>query len=158
MEAKHINPFITSTVDAFDKMVGCTMQRQNISVREGLNPQYEISGIIGFSGTAVGMVVVSLPKQLALHVASAMLMEEITEINDDVIDAIGELTNMIAGRAKGDLTDFDLRLSLPNVITGRSYEIRFPSTTTPLVIEFQSELGPLTLEVGLANAAVSAEA
>jgi chemotaxis protein CheX len=79
-----------------------------------------------------------------------MLMMEATEINNDVLDAVGELTNMVAGAAKAELEEFQLQVSLPNVVTGDAHEIHFPSNVTPLSISFETDWGPLALEVGLA--------
>lgn len=79
-----------------------------------------------------------------------MLMVEATEIDDDVVDAIGELTNMVAGVAKAELEEYELSASLPNVITGDQHEIHFPSNVTPICVHFETDWGPLTLEFGLA--------
>jgi len=84
-------------------------------------------------------------------------MEEMTELNGEVVDAVGELTNMVAGRAKAELQEYSLSVSLPNVVTGRDYEIRFPTKATPLCVLFESDWGPLSLEVGLTPAVQSAE-
>ena len=45
---------------------------------------------------------------------------------------VGELTNMVAGAAKAELDEYELKISLPNVITGESYSVRFPSKATPI--------------------------
>ena len=87
-----------------------------------------------------------------LEAAGTMLLTDMTEINSDVIDAVGELTNMVAGGAKAQLEHLNLSISLPNVITGLGHEVRFPSNVTPIVIPFDSDWGPLTAEVGLSAA------
>jgi chemotaxis protein CheX len=79
-----------------------------------------------------------------------MLMCENTEINGDVVDAVGELTNMVAGGAKAKLAEYQLMVSLPNVITGRDHEVRFPSDVTPICVPFSTKWGALALEVGFA--------
>ncbi|HTN76535.1 MAG TPA: chemotaxis protein CheX, partial [Pirellulaceae bacterium] len=100
--------------------------------------------------------VVSLSKEVALKAASAMLMMEATEIDNDVIDAVGEIANMVAGSAKAELAEFELSISLPSVITGRGHEVRFPSNVTPICVPFDTEWGQLYLEVGLTEACVPA--
>jgi len=102
------------------------------------------------SGRAVGTVVLNLPEKVALQVASIMLMTEMTTIDADVIDAIGELTNMIAGAAKAELEAYELMVSLANVITGLAHEVRFPSNVTPICVPFETPAGSVVLEVGLA--------
>ena len=87
-----------------------------------------------------------------------MLLVEATEIDDDVVDAIGEITNMVAGAAKSELDEYELSICLPNVITGQSHGIRFPSNMLPISVPFETPWGPITLEVGLEEVPVTAGA
>jgi chemotaxis protein CheX len=163
MRAEWINPFLFSLANTFETILNCPIERGALKLRDGSNSTHEVSGIIGLTGAVAGMVVLSLSRSLALKAASTMLMTELTEINDDVIDAVGELTNMVAGAAKCDLGPYELSIGLPSVITGQDHRVRFPSEVTPIVAPYQSTWGPLTLEIGLAasgacetaNAAVS---
>lgn len=157
MKAELINPFLTSLANAFSTMLNCEVQRGPLRLKDGTNPHHEVSGIIGLSGKAIGTVVVSFSKNVALKAASAMLMMEADELNSDVTDAVGELTNMVAGAAKSQLEDYELSIGLPSVICGTDHEVRFPSNVTPIVVPFESPWGSLTLEVGLAPVEVLAE-
>jgi chemotaxis protein CheX len=76
-------------------------------------------------------------------------MTEMTLIDDDVLDAVGELANMVAGQAKAELEEYELNVSLPNVIIGEGHEICFPSDITTIAVPFDTDFGPLQLEVGL---------
>jgi len=154
MRAEYINPFITSLNNAFSTMLNCPVSRGPLRLRSGNGALHEVSGIIGLSGRAVGTVVLSLSREVALQAASTMLMMEATEINDDVVDAVGELTNMVASGAKAQLEQFDLSISLPNVITGSHHEIRFPSNVSPICVPFTTPWGPMAMEVGLTEVAV----
>ena len=150
MQVEHINPFIAALQVTFRTMLSCDARRGTLAVKENTRAAHEISGVIGLSGKAVGTVVVSFSEQVALKAASVMLMEEAAATNEEVLDAVGELTNMVAGAAKAELEDYDLAVSLPNVITGPSHEVHFPSEVTPISIAFETDWGPLSLEVGLA--------
>ncbi len=151
MKAEYINPFLLSTVSAFETMLHCRLTRGTPYIKNGANPSHEVSGVIGLSGRAQGTVVVGLGREAALGVAEIMLQERIPEINADVTDAVGELTNIIAGRAKSDLDHLNLSVSLPSVITSTNHVIQFPSKVTPICIPFESQWGPITVEVGLAE-------
>jgi len=150
MKAEHINPFITSLKNAFRTMLNCDARRGEIMLKDGREPKHEVSGVIGLSGKAVGTVVLSLSLEVALKAASTMLLVEATELNDDVLDAVGELTNMVSGAAKAELEEYELMVSLPTVVTGKGHEVHFPSNVTPICVAFHTEWGDLTLEVGLA--------
>jgi chemotaxis protein CheX len=154
MRVEYINPFVKSLVTTFSTMLNCTATRGQLTLKQDPYPHFDISGVIGLSGKAVGTVVVSLSRDVAIQAASAMLMMEATEIDNDVIDAVGEITNMVAGAAKAELAEYELSISLPSVITGRGHEVRFPSNVTPICVPFTTEWGSLNLEVGLAEVAV----
>lgn len=149
MRVEYINPFIKSLVETFDTMLQCKAERGSISLKEEPGTLHEVSGIIGLSGKAVGSVVVSLSREVALGAAGAMLMDEKSELDADVIDAIGEITNMVAGGAKTALEEYSLSMSLPNVITGKGHAIRFPSNVKPILVPFTTKWGDLAIEVGL---------
>ena len=152
MRAEYINPFIASLSRSFRTMLDCEVHRGQLMLKAQQTRRYGISGIIGLSGKAVGMVVLSLSDEVAMKATSAMLLCETTEINADVIDAVGELTNMVAGAAKAELAEYEMQVSLPNVITGEEHDIRFPSNVTPICVPFTTDWGDLMLEVGLAPA------
>jgi chemotaxis protein CheX len=156
MRAEHINPFVMAVKNAFQTMLECEARRGDLVLKQGNKAEHPISGVIGLSGSAVGTVVLSFSESVALKAASTMLMAEATEVNNDVLDAVGELTNMVAGAAKAQLAEFSLMVSLPNVVTGQGHEVHFPSNVTPICVRFSTDWGPLTLEVGLT--AVASEA
>jgi chemotaxis protein CheX len=151
MKAEYINPFLVSTITAFDTMLKCALTRGTPYVKTGSQPSHEVSGVIGLSGRAQGTVVVGLGREAALKVAEVMLQERPPEINGDVVDAVGEMANIIAGGAKAQLEHLDLSVSLPSVITGKSHSIQFPTKVTPICIPFDSDWGLITVEVGLSE-------
>ncbi len=149
MKAEHINPFVSALVTTFRTMLSCEARRGSLAVKQDSRAAHEVSGVIGLSGNAAGTVVVSFSTEVAIKAASTMLMTEATKIDDDVLDAVGELTNMVAGAAKAQLEEYNLMVSLPSVITGSAHEVHFPSEVTPIGISFDTDWGPVSLEVGL---------
>jgi chemotaxis protein CheX len=149
MRANYINPFIKSLNRVFQTMLSCEARRGQPYLKVNGSSEYPISGVIGMSGQAVGTVVLSLSEEVATKAASTLLSCELVKIDVDVCDAIGELTNMVAGAAKAELEEYQLSVSLPNVVTGRDHDVRFPSNVTPLCVPFETAWGSLLLEVGL---------
>ena len=154
MKAEFINPFVSSTVEVFATMLDCDLSRGELAVNSNFQPEHEISGIIGLSGLASGTVIVSLDSSVARAAAGRMLGNAPDNINADVIDAVGELTNMIAGKAKSTLEHLDMKLALPTVITGKNHVITFGSAAQTICIPYSCEWGELSVEVGLAETAV----
>lgn len=149
MRVEFINPFVASTQSVFHTMLGCTLTRGPLSLKQDHAPMYEVSGLIGLCGKCQGMVVVSLGRETALEIAATMLGDRPTELGADVLDAVGELTNMIAGAAKTQLEQYSLNISLPTVICGKAQSIKFPSESPPMLIPFDSAIGPVCVQVGM---------
>ncbi|BAI79623.1 conserved hypothetical protein [Deferribacter desulfuricans SSM1] len=151
MKAEHINPFIESTLSVFETMLGIKPKKKSVGLKKGDEPSYDISGVIGLTGQAVGSVVVSFPESLALKVVSKFIGEEKVDIDDDVIDAVGELINMIAGGAKKIFTDRGLKfkISIPNVITGKGHKIKRPSNVPCIAVFFEIDGEIFAIEVSL---------
>lgn len=151
MQAVHINCFIKSLNRVFLTMLGCEVRRGTPYLKgHGVSEQH-VSGVIGLSGEAAGAVVLSLSEEVAIRAASVMLGYQLDEVGADVCDAVGELTNMVAGAAKAELEEHRLLAGLPNVVTGKGHTITFPSNIIPICVPFETDWGPLSLEVGLTD-------
>lgn len=149
MQVEYINPFIQSLTNVFRTMLNCELERKSLSLKESHAPTYEVSAVIGLTGKASGAVVLSLSRSVAFKVVETLLDVEVNEINADVVDAVGELTNMVAGGAKVGLSQYEMSLGMPSMITGRNHAIKFPSNIRPICVGFGTPWGPLSLEVGL---------
>ena len=82
-----------------------------------------VTAMVAFAGSYQGMVSVNTSIELALAFASLMLGMEITECDDDVHDALGEITNMVAGSFKHhfEKPGQEVRISTPSVMSGEAY-------------------------------------
>ncbi len=154
LDVRLINPFISGTKEVFEVMAGLPVKRKSLSLKQDYKMFGEVSGIMGLAGDAVGSVVISFPRQLAESVVSKFLGieegEDVTE--EDVRDGIGEILNMISGKAKTLLanTEYHFRLSIPTVIIGQDYEISHPKDTPCIVVVFESMNLKFVLQVSLA--------
>jgi len=148
VRVEFINPFVSAVSKTFETMVDLKVTRAAPTLKENQRTLYPVSGIIGLSGSIVGTVILTMSEPLALKVASVMLMDDLKTVNSDVLDAVGELTNMIAGNAKAQLEEYKLSLSLPNIIYGAGTEVRFPEHSQPITIPFESEFGHFAIDVG----------
>jgi len=153
MDVEHMRPFVHETVKTFELMLGVTPKEEVIETKERTDGTYDISAIIGISGSRTGGVVLSFPEAVARKIVSRMLGEELAETNTDVTDGLGELVNIITGNAKRDLVKYgfeNLSLSLPNVIIGKHRTV-WRSKDMPCLITrfFVSELGPFCIEVNI---------
>jgi chemotaxis protein CheX len=157
MDVRYINPFLVAVQNVFNTMVKVPFKLGKPHLKDEAIPLYEISGIIGLSGGVTGSVVISLSKQIACQLASALSGEAITELNDDCADAIGEIANMIAGNAKKDLPGEHNCISIPSVVVGR-HKVTYPRGVPIIAIPCETSAGRLAIDVALKECPVPAVA
>jgi chemotaxis protein CheX len=110
---------------------------------------YDVSGVVGLTGHIQGLVVLSFREAAALEVVGSFLGEPIQKLDEQVLDAVGELANIVAGAAKKALVeaDYDLKISIPSVIRGRDHRIWKPGNIPTFEIPFEIESGPFAVEL-----------
>jgi len=98
-----------------------------------------VTSMVGLAGSHSGILAIHCPKNLALIITSSMLGMEVTEINEDVNDAMGEIANMVGGDVKHIFSPkgSDINLSIPTVIYGSDYVLESMSSAESLVMPFQ---------------------
>jgi chemotaxis protein CheX len=149
MQATWINAFCNTTIDVFKTMFQTEVNPGKPMLKTEPFVHSDISAIIGFSGDAQGSIALSFPKLTALKVVSAMLSTTIKVFDHDVSDAIGELVNIVAGNVKKDIPEFQLSISLPQVVVGMQHVLSSQTSVATIVIPFTSSMGEFTIEVGL---------
>ncbi|MBZ2185810.1 MAG: chemotaxis protein CheX [Bryobacter sp.] len=97
-----------------------------------------VIGIIGLVGDWTGTAVVSCSSPLACRVANTLFMQEYAYVNDEVLDAVAEITNMIIGNLKNnlELKLGTMGLSIPAVVFGRNFATRRSGKESWYVIRF----------------------
>ena len=91
-----------------------------------LETKGEASAMIHFNGKVSGCFFLNMDKEALLYLAGEMLMEEQKEINEDVIDALGEIANLTAGATKDVLQAAGIEvegISVPSVMLGSSFKM-----------------------------------
>jgi len=133
---KYIQPFIDVCKNVFKSFI-------DVELREG-RPfctetkkifEWDISAVIGLSGEAQGAVVISMRNELAIRLVDIITGSKHTsvgtEVDKEVIDAIGEISNIIAGNAKKGLeNDFHVNISLPTIVKGNNHLVGWPHFQT----------------------------
>ncbi len=99
-----------------------------------------LTAMVGLAGVYNGLISISTPRSLAMKFASEMLGMTVTEVNEDVTDALGEIANMLGGSFKHHFVKdgHEVKLSTPSVITGEEYSICAGSLPDTLTILFES--------------------
>jgi len=149
LNLEHVTPFIEPVVRTFETMVGESARPGEPKLKTVPFPICDISGAIGFSGGARGVVCLAFPMEVALGVVSRMLGSPVEADGEEVVDAVGELANIVAGYAKKNLVEYCLSISLPNVVVGPNHTLSVPKDTEAVIVPFTCRSGSFTMEVAL---------
>jgi chemotaxis protein CheX len=112
----------------------------------GLGAESQVTGLVQLSGTFQGAVMIQCPEALGSELTAAMLQGAQTPGAGDMVDALGELTNMFAGNIKA-LLPKPSSISLPTVALGSHYEIDVVGTTVLARVPFLCDGHPLVVTV-----------
>lgn len=151
MKAEMINPFITATISVFETMTGIEPKKGEIYVKQDEKMTYDISGVIGIAGKMQGFIVISFPEPLVLDLVSGFLGEKKTHMSKDVVDAVGEFVNMIAGSSKRVFAEQGMKynIGIPSVISGKNHIINRPSNVVCIGVKFYVGDQHFVIEVAL---------
>ncbi|HHI78708.1 MAG TPA: chemotaxis protein CheX [Planctomycetes bacterium] len=110
-------------IEIFQTMIPLPLEKKG--GKNGVHPAEgtEMLAILGFTGTATGSISVSTTRECAKKITAALLMmdpdEEIPE--EDVADALGELSNMVGGNLKNAVVEGGIKMNLaaPAIVDGQ---------------------------------------
>jgi len=149
MEARFINPFLSGTISVLKTMAFVEPKPGKPYLKKDNLAKGDISGIIGLTGAATGSMALSFSKGAILKIVSNMLDEEIKEINGDIADAVGEITNMVSGVSRKELESIGLTVlaAIPTVVTGKGHSITHVLGGPSIVIPFETDDGSFVVDV-----------
>lgn len=149
MEVRYINPFLTATVNVIKTMAFIEVKAGKPFLKKDNLATGDVTGIIGITGETEGSMSVSFSEACILAIVSNMFGEKIEAINEEVEDAVGEITNMISGDARRSLDDagINLKAAIPSVVSGKSHHVRHITTSPVVAIPFETQAGSFTIEV-----------
>ncbi|MDR0475853.1 MAG: chemotaxis protein CheX [Treponema sp.] len=127
-----IEPFVEVTRATFKDFVGIEVSPRHPHYMEPEKVfEWDVSSVIGLSGAVRGAVIISMKTDLAIKLADILVGPPHTEIDADVVDAIGEVVNIIAGNIKPKVPNGDkIVISIPTTIRGKELSIAWPSKQT----------------------------
>lgn len=110
-----------------------------------------VIALVGLAGDWVGNGCLSCTPQAACTLAGRFLSQTFTSVNDEVLDAVGEIGNIVIGNFKDDIEPYagKLCLSVPTVVFGRNFTARSATGTSWTVIPFRFEQESLDVRVCL---------
>jgi chemotaxis protein CheX len=148
-----VNSINRACAEVFSTMMGVAIAGGESSLDNATPDANDgVLSLIGLAGTWTGTGSVACSPELACRVCSHLLMTESNAVNEEVLDAVAELTNMIIGGVKTDLEQHlgPLGLSIPTVVYGRNFKTRSTGTTEWTTLRFDWDGEPLLVRLSLA--------
>jgi chemotaxis protein CheX len=113
--------------EVFGTMLGIELEAGEPQMGEALLRD-GVSATVGIAGRFVGNGTLLLSHDAACQVAGALMGEDFETVRVEVLDAVGEVANMIIGNIKTYVEETSgagpLGLSVPTVVFGRNYQTR----------------------------------
>ena len=149
MEVDLINPFIDAPVHVLETMASTKAEAGKPYLKKDQVARGDVSGVIGLIGETSGTISVSFSEDSILSIVSNMFGEEMKELNEEIQDAVGEITNMISGQARKKLDEKgrSLQAAIPTVIMGKNHSITHVTTYPIIAVPFSTDNGEFTIEV-----------
>jgi chemotaxis protein CheX len=138
-QAELVDAIEAATREVFSTMLNLELTAGEVFVeKEEAAPASGVVSLIGLAGEWVGSGSLSCTAQFACKIASHLLQTEYAAIDEDVLDAVAEVTNMIIGNVKTVLENRlgGMGLSTPTVIYGRNFQTRSTRNQEWTVVPF----------------------
>jgi len=127
-KAEIVTAIIACTEEVFSTMLSMQVTSHEIPLPQTVAaaPTSGIISLIGLTGPWAGTGSLSCNAEFACAMSSRLLMGSYQEVNEEVLDALAEITNMIIGNVKTALEQKvgDMGLSTPTVIFGINFQTR----------------------------------
>lgn len=141
--------FAESVAKVFDTMVKMKATCGQPKVLSDGSPTADVTGIITFSGDLVGAMILTFPVDVAKAVVDKFAGIQGDVHDPELMDAIGELANMVAGQAKSRYQNYDAMISIPTVVCGQSHHVNRRKSAPWVVLGAECEAGKFVVAMSL---------
>ncbi|GAB6177994.1 chemotaxis protein CheX [Desulfobaculum senezii] len=150
-DVRIVKPFLAAVKSVISTMAMIEVKSGQPYIKRDTVAMGDVTGVISMSGERNGTISVTFTEKSILTIVSNMLGEPITEMGQDIRDAVGEITNMISGQARKGLAEVGMTFEggIPTVIMGTNHTITHISKEPILAIPFSTDQGDFTVEVSL---------
>jgi chemotaxis protein CheX len=122
----------------FETMMGLEAK---LVERPSYDEKHRVAASVHLTGSWSGMILLEVsPEQACLMAGRFLSMETPEAIDNDVRDVLGELANVIGGNLKRAVAP-DATLSIPEVVDGRNFSVRFCGAAVVARHAFECEAG-----------------
>lgn len=159
MQTQDIVSAVQSAVaEVFSSMLGIEVEPcPFIHDSSGLRSTDGVMSFVTMSGGWIGSGLICCSAEFACKLCSMFLMTEATHVDPEVLDAVGEIANMVIGSFKtsAEAVVGPLSLSIPTTIFGKSFGSKSLGSSEWIVMPFKCAEGQFEIWVWFMPAARS---
>jgi chemotaxis protein CheX len=140
-----------ATQEMFTSMLGSEIQQLSASEAERSTPFDGVLSLIGLAGALIGNGALVCSAEAACGLSSRLLDAEFSSVDEQVLDAVGEITNMIVGGFKNLLESQvgPMQMSVPSVIFGENISTRDAKADVSVSVRYAFPAGVFGLTIRL---------
>lgn len=144
-----IDQLAKATEEVFETMVFKKLTKGSPIEGDALRPRSNVVGLVGFGGSLSGLVAFYTTIDAAQEIAGSMLGMPAADVNGEMPDAIGEVTNMIAGGFRLKLAEKGetLAISIPSVTVGSDFYTKYASDVQRILCPFRMDDNEICVEL-----------
>src|SRR5919201_5042307 len=150
MRADVAQPFLLAAKGVLEQELGGDVGRGQITVERGDFEAGEVTAVVGVTGALSGAVMYRMSEATALAIVGQMMGQRFSELDALARSGVGELGNVITGRA-GVLLErsgISADIAPPMLIVGRGGQLS--SLEIPrLVVPLSTRVGDIDLQIAL---------
>lgn len=150
MKVEYIGPFAEAAYNCLLQVLEEPVTRGKLALTHSPILSNGVVVIIGLTGEIEGRVMYDMDKQTALNIANIMNSMEFDSLDELAKSTIGELGNIITGRAVSMLNDRGFRFNItpPTLFVGNQMEMTDLGLDI-LVIPLEMKCGKMVINVAL---------
>ncbi|MFV0439012.1 MAG: chemotaxis protein CheX [Desulfopila sp.] len=144
---------IAATREIFSVLLALKLADVEVSTDGHGAIQANVTSMVGLAGSIRGMLAVHCPAVVAMKITGAFLGAKVTELDEDVKDAIGEIANMVAGNLKVAYAGrgVQVELALPVSVVGQKFRLSGLAGAVRHLVTFQLDQEAFWVELMYVN-------
>jgi chemotaxis protein CheX len=150
VKVEFVNPFIQAAGEVLESELGGEAQRGELRLQKSAFTTDDVTAVVGVTGTVNGLVLYSMNEATAMAIVSRIMHQEFSAFDALAQSGIGELGNVITGRAGVLLSEagYPSNITPPAVVLGKG-SIVTTLDLNRLVLPLQTEIGSLEIQIVL---------
>ena len=130
---------VIATHDVFETMIGHRLSHDPPIAGEALRPRSNVVACVGIAGSVSGLVAIYSTTDTAKVIAAGLLGISPDELNGEMVDAIGEVANMVAGSFRTRISERGIQcdITVPTVTVGSDFYTSYVSNVERCMCPFK---------------------